>query len=297
MARHPDLQLPNGWTRLEGDRAGPFVTVERALDEHGVVHEWRSRVQRLRAGRIDRSVGSTWWAPGAVVWWIAVFFTIGSACFAVGATPGYIDLVGASADATTFFVGSIFFTSAALLEYLQMANTDRGPVVAGERRRIRLLSFEPHRSAWWAVTVQLAGTLLFNYSTFHALDLSLDPQGINRVVWFPDWLGSICFLVASGFALIELGRGWFSWRPRDQGWWVANLNMGGSIAFGVSAVASRIVMPTGDVRSQELTNLGTFVGAICFGVAAVLLLPERAAALVVDGARSGPGTEPGPGAP
>ena len=56
--------------------------------------------------------------------------------------------------------------------------------------------------------------------------------------------------------------------------------------FGVSAVASKIVMPTGDVRSQELTNVGTFVGALCFGAAAVLLLPERARALSGDGAQS-----------
>jgi hypothetical protein len=26
--------------------------------------------------------GSTWWAPGAVAWWIGVLFMVGSACFA-----------------------------------------------------------------------------------------------------------------------------------------------------------------------------------------------------------------------
>lgn len=282
MDRESYLELGQGWRRLSTSGVGPFALAERLQAPDGRIVQWRSRLQRLRPGTLDRSTGSTWWAPGAVVWWIAVLFTIGSSCFALGATPGYIDLVGAQADATTFFIGSLFFTTAAFLEYLQVVNADRRPPTAvaegAPRPRRRLLSFEPHRLDWWAVAVQLLGTLLFNYSTFHALDLSLDPQGINRVVWFPDWLGSACFLIASGAALLELGRGWFSWRPHELEWWVANLNMLGSIAFGVSAVASRIVVEQGEPRNQELSNLGTFVGAWCFAAAAVLLLPERAAA-------------------
>ena len=289
MDRRSYLELGQGWRRLASTGVGPFALSERLEAPDGRVVEWRSRLQRLRPGLLDRSRGSTWWAPGAVVWWIAVLFTIGSACFALGAMPGYVDLVGAQADATTFFIGSLFFTAAAFLEYLQVVNADRTPrvddtalagrsVEGATRPRRRLLSFEPHRLDWWAVAVQLLGTLLFNYSTFHALDLTLEPQGVNRVVWFPDWLGSACFLIASGAALLELGRGWFSWRPREFEWWVANLNMVGSLAFGVSAVASRIVVTNGEPRNQELTNLGTFVGALCFAAGAVLLLPERAAA-------------------
>ncbi len=52
------------------------------------------------------------------------------------------------------------------------------------------------------------------------------------------------------------------------------LNLVGSVAFGVSAIAS-YVKPNGQLVSLALTNLGTFVGAICFLVGAVLLLPER----------------------
>lgn len=51
--------------------------------------------------------------------------------------------------------------------------------------------------------------------------------------------------------------------------------MVGSIAFGVSAIASYVVPTTGELASLRLTNLGTFVGAICFLVGAFLLLPER----------------------
>jgi len=36
-----------------------------------------------------------------------------------------------------------------------------------------------------------------------------------------------------------------------------------------------VVPATGQIRNAELSNLGTFVGALCFLAGAVLLLPER----------------------
>ena len=51
----------------------------------------------------------------------------------------------------------------------------------------------------------------------------------------------------------------------------------GSVAFGVSAVAAYIVPATGDTWNAELSNLGTFVGAVCFLIGAALLLPSRTA--------------------
>ena len=43
----------------------------------------------------------------------------------------------------------------------------------------------------------------------------------------------------------------------------------------MSAVAGYISPVTGQLRNAERANLGTLVGAICFLVGAVLLLPER----------------------
>ena len=48
--------------------------------------------------------------------WMAVFFASGSLCFLVGPFPGYAQLVGAAADAATFFVGSILFTAGGALQ-------------------------------------------------------------------------------------------------------------------------------------------------------------------------------------
>jgi hypothetical protein len=40
-------------------------------------------------------------------------------------------------------------------------------------------------------------------------------------------------------------------------------------------VAAYVVPATGQIRNVELSNLGTFVGALCFLAGAVLLQPER----------------------
>ncbi|MGA3360073.1 MAG: hypothetical protein ABSC87_07690, partial [Halobacteriota archaeon] len=57
--------------------------------------------------------------------------------------------------------------------------------------------------------------------------------------------------------------------------WITALNLLGSVAFGVSAIASYVVPTTGLPINVALVNLGTFVGALCFFIGAVLLLPER----------------------
>jgi hypothetical protein len=81
-------------------------------------------------------------------------------------------------------------------------------------------------------------------------------------------------LVSSWLAWAETCHGRFAWRPHDLSRWITFLNLVGSIAFGVSAVAS-YVKPNGQLVSLALTNLGTFVGAICFLAGGILLLPER----------------------
>jgi hypothetical protein len=122
--------------------------------------------------------------------------------------------------------------------------------------------------------VQFAGTLFFNLSTFAAIR-ALDLTQAERRVWAPDVIGSVAFLVASALAWAEAGHAWWSWRPRSIGWQIAALNLVGSIAFGVSAVAAYIVPDTGELLNTALAGAGTFVGAICFLVGGLLLLPER----------------------
>jgi hypothetical protein len=254
------------------------VSVQRAETYQrsgGAVAGWTSRRWRKQRSLLDTGTGSTWWAPGAVGWWIGIAFAVGSLCFAVGAAPGYVDAVGVATDGVTFFVGSLFFTAAACLQYLEAINAPRSPQGTRATQPRRLVGWEPHRIEWWTTLVQLAGTVLFNVSTFDAMQEHLSASQANRLVWTPDALGSICFLVASGLAWSEVSQAWWSWHPRNLPWLITALNLTGSIAFGASAVASHIVAASDQPRNVTLMNLGTFIGALCFFTGAVLLLPER----------------------
>ena len=135
--------------------------------------------------------------------------------------------------------------------------------------------------------MQLVGTLYFNVSTAAAMIVNLAAQAENRYVWRPDAVGSLCFLVASALAWYEVCHRWIAWRPREWSWWITLLNLLGSIAFGVSAVASYVIPATGELRDAARANLGTLVGAICFLIGALLLLPERTEEIDPDAASGG----------
>ncbi len=217
--------------------------------------------------------GSTWWAPSARGWWIAVLFAVGSVLFAVGSVPAYGDAVGARGDTVTYFVGSLFFTSAAFLSYREAVDAASPTRHLSRQRRFFVL--QPGRIDWWATAIQLVGTVYFNVSTGIAMAGNLSAQAAHQHVWRPDAIGSVCFLVASGLAWYEACHGWLAWRPRVWSWWITLVNLLGSIAFGVSAVAGYVNPVTGEVKNLDRANMQTLIGAVCFLVGAVLLLPER----------------------
>ena len=273
MASYPET--PPGWTEVRRRHIGPFTTHVTYRRADGETREWGSRAHRKGASRLSRPGAATgWWAPARASWWIAVLFIIGSACFAIGPFPGFVQLVGAGADAAVFFAGSLFFTSAAALQYLETINADRGPEGTGERRRLRVLSFEPHRIDWWASAVQLLGTLFFNVSTYEALQEGLSTPQENHLIWAPDVFGCACFLIASWLAWAEVCGGAWARPRRDPEWWVAALNLVGSLAFGVAGIASFFVPDTGDILDLAAANWTTVIGALCFLAGAVGLLVE-----------------------
>ena len=71
----------------------------------------------------------------------------------------------------------------------------------------------PHDLGFLACTVQLAGTLLFNVSTADAMIAGLAWRAEDLLVWTPDMLGSVCFLVASYLAYAEVSQGVASVAP------------------------------------------------------------------------------------
>ncbi|MCB5275345.1 hypothetical protein BJG92_02893 [Arthrobacter sp. SO5] len=211
--------------------------------------------------------------------WIAWLFIIGSSLFALGAVPFYAEAVGLRLCTVTFFVGSLFFTCAAFLQYREAV--DALPAVGATRRHSRWV-WAPRNLGWLAGAIQLAGTLWFNWSTGNALRDNLNAALTEQRVWRPDALGSIAFLVASGVALRDAGRGAIAGRPKPRAWKIGVINVAGSVAFGISAVAAFVVPSSGDVWNAELSNLGTLVGALCFLAGAILMLrPESTDASVL----------------
>lgn len=174
-------------------------------------------------------------------------FAVGSAFFAVATAPRFPLVAGAGAANLLCFIGSWFFTTAG---WMQLK-----------------LSGGSSQTEWYSAAVQFAGTLLFNISTGAAL--WLQSTGWRRhMVWTPDAVGSLAFLVSGVLALVALTAG-SGRRDRLTAW----LNMVGCLAFGVSA-AGAFVRWSGVTEDAWLANLGTFIGALCFLVAALLGLPR-----------------------
>jgi hypothetical protein len=205
---------------------------------------------------------------------IAWLFMVGAFCFALGAVPSYAAAVGYVADAATYFVGSVFFTSASLLQLIQAQSPEMRPDPAETPGSIRLLAWLPHDRNWLAAATQFPGTLAFNVSTLFAIATSLSTEQVDRVVWRPDFVGSMLFLVSSALAILALGQGAGRY-PRSIAW----LNMLGSIAFMFSALGAYLLPTTGSEVNAQWAVAGTFVGAVCFFVGAGLMLPAWAAAV------------------
>jgi hypothetical protein len=182
--------------------------------------------------------------------WMALAFAVGSTCFLVGPFPGYLALVGPTADALTFFVGSVFFTVGGGLQVWLAAAARRGNPSG--------------RAAWAAAAVQSAGTLFFNISTFMALWTSLSDPEYDRLVWRPDAFGSVCFLISGVIAYrASARRGWLPVRG-GAGWWQPGVNLLGCVLFGVAAVAGYLVPASGTLLDLAAANWTTSAGAACF---------------------------------
>jgi hypothetical protein len=208
---------------------------------------------------------------------MSVLFALGALCFAAAAIAAQWASTPRPGIGVTFFLGSIMFTAAAYLQYLEAVNVE--PDIDSKRRRPRLrrASWEPDRIDWLSSAVQLAGTIFFNISTFAAMKHGLSSSQSNRRVWAPDAFGSVCFLVSSALAYAHVSRRPLSLQWRSLSWRIVALNLLGSIAFGAAAVASLIEPSSGEPVSARLANAGTALGGVCFLIAAVALMPQAAA--------------------
>lgn len=198
--------------------------------------------------------------------WISWLFMIGSACFAVASIPMLAASVPAGVIGTTYFVGSLFFTTASVL----VAASTLRDVRAQERSRSPARAVL-HSIDWWAALIQVAGTLWFNINTYDAMQDGLTTHQENLRVWTPDFLGSVCFLVSSYLSLWSVCRRPWCLRRDSREWQIAALNLLGSLLFMAAALAAFVLPSTGDPLDASLANSGTLTGALCFLVGARLL--------------------------
>lgn len=114
-----------------------------------------------------------------------------------------------------------------------------------------------------------------NLNTFEAMQDGLSAHQQNLRVWTPDAIGSICFLASSQLAFSNVCRAWLAAGPRTRDWWIGLWNLLGSVAFGISAVASLIQPSTSEPVSATIANATTAAGALGFLLGALLLWPRR----------------------
>jgi hypothetical protein len=198
---------------------------------------------------------------------MGILFTIGSFCFMLGSFAPYYEHLDGTIVAVTFFVGSIFFTTAATLQ-------ERASRAPGRP----MWSRDPARLTWWSASTQWIGTFAFNLSTFAAIVQGLSTAQEKRLVWSPDAIGSVLFLVSgvAGVAAVYVVHT----ARRDRG--MAILNLLGSIFFGISAVGAYVIPDTGDLYNLRWANSGTFLGGVCFFAASIWLARTPAPAPAVD---------------
>jgi hypothetical protein len=221
------------------------------------------------------------WAPQRLAWWIALLFAIGSALFAVGgfgATwPQSVPapLREASLLNWVFIVGALFFTAAAWLQWLEALNGDVAEAMAeGSPRKWRWLGWRPRNLGYLASAVQLVGTIMFNFNTVDATLTGLSWKGEDLLVWTPNMVGCVCFLVASYLAYAEVSQGAASFAPRSVSWWIAVVNLLGSLAFQISALYSFAGPAAASESALFRASFYTAAGGLCFLLGSYLMIPE-----------------------
>lgn len=189
-------------------------------------------------------------------------FMIGSAFFALGSAPGLSEALGSNGSNLLFFVGAWFFTAAGLIQ-LFLSGAVSVSVSYAPGRMVR--------AEWLAAATQSFGTIMFNVSTASALHArSVTAQ--ERFVWNPDAGGSVAFLVSGVLAFVAYAHVARRWDLGRRAWWSVFINFVGCVAFAASAVGAYI-LPNGGAFNGSLANNGTFIGALCFLLASLIVLP------------------------
>jgi len=278
---HPDGSTAT-WESRQARKRG-FIEVIR----DGVVERIRTRPARaVRLGRCNAVSGLS--------------FFLGGALFTLGALLSQYDAAGPSTIDWTFLAGGFFFSTGAYAALVQEINSPRGLDATGSlaENRWRWWSYEPYRPGWMAAFVLFCGTLAFAISLLDVFLAGLSDKQENHLIWAPEMVGCVLFLVSGHIGIIEVCHGRFRLMPRSLGWWIVTVNQVGSWLFFLSGLAAFVRPATGSVISVEMINWGTALGAACFSAAGVAQLferPDTSPAPIAQPAVARPGLGPATG--
>lgn len=205
-------------------------------------------------------------------------FVIGGALFALGAAVAQFGSGDAFESASIYFAGGLFFNTGGYTSLLQVLNAPRhspggGPLVTAAWK---WWGYEPMHLDWLSAFALFAGTLVFGVNLLDSFLQGLTVQQTNRLIWTPDVVGCVLFLVSGHLAFAEIcHRSRPCVRSRSLGWWVVAVNQLGSVLFMISALAAFTRPSTGSLVNTDIANWGTLTGALCFSLGGVLQAFER----------------------
>ena len=273
--------------RAEG--AGPFTTRLTWHRPEGGTVVWESRLARKRGVLSVRDAGGTvamsptvdiqaldrlrrlnYVASGA--------FFLGGILFALGAAVAQFGSGDPVESASIYFAGGLFFNTGGYTSLLQVLNAPRHSQGGGALATAgwRWWGYEPMRLDWLSTFVLFAGTLVFGVNLLDSFLQGLSVQQTNRLIWTPDVIGCVLFLISGHLAFAEIcHRSRPCLRSRSLGWWVVAVNQFGSILFMVSALAAFTRPATQSLVNADIANWGTLCGALCFSLGGALQTLER----------------------
>lgn len=199
-------------------------------------------------------------------------FVLGGSLFALGAALAQGNVGGPRLSAVVYLVGGVFFTTGAYAGLLLVANAPDGDDPDGilHTPPWRWWSLEPGRLDWSSAVTLFVGTLFFGVSLLDALIGELTIAQEHRLVWSPEVVGCVLFLVSGALALKGIDRDRRRGQRRDLGWWVVVVNQLGSVLFMVAAIAAFVRPASGDALAVGVANWGTLTGALGFAIAGVI---------------------------
>ncbi len=169
-------------------------------------------------------------------------FALGSALFVAGCVlalfPGLAKSAGLDNTQVNgvFFLGSIPFTTAALLQFFRATQATQCIYRDHEK------PFKQTRSgryltsiAWLSAGLQFIGTLLFNVNTFDGMNSDLNWLQSDIKVWASDFMGSMLFLASAYLAFVEVAHAYWKIDRTSICWWIVFINLLGCIAFFVAS--------------------------------------------------------------